>query len=389
MSIGFDAQSIWSCHGRAMTQELRQHAVRRSIGWFEAASQVRLARMLTFRSEQECIRANGRGPSTALEPQRQTFGSLVIEAATQLFGRHADFSALTEAQQNRVYAEIIVAAACSNQQAMSAMRDFTEAGRKFVIVGQAISVYRLAVGADKMRDFGNSGARGSVAGHVFDTPIDVPTVAFISGALAELGSGMGRFIPRANGGGGGGSSSVDMIPKDGYAPAPPRQMSPEGFRGRVADALDSFQTSEFGKIAQGWPVEGVAVGGIKKLAGLGSAEVNGAKITAAKASLLEAEAAKVSPVTQRAMAEEILTDSKEIRLSASVKEKYAVTRPYITPLSVRETIAGGLRTPDPQGIPGRFMYTIDAVYNKSIGKFEVLVNELNSTVEHALFRSDK
>ncbi len=35
------------------------------------------------------------------------------------------------------------------------------------------------------------------------------------------------------------------------------------------------------------------------------------------------------------------------------------------------------------------MYTIDSIYNNSVGKFEVLVNELTNTVEHALFKSGK
>ncbi len=109
------------------------------------------------------------------------------------------------------------------------------------------------------------------------------------------------------------------------------------------------------------------------------------------------------------VAARVITETGELRLSASVADKYAATRPYVSPLTVQETIAGGVRVPDPQGVAGRFMYTVDALYaagpgkvvagingseaavivKSSIGKFEVLVNELTYTIEHALFKSGK
>jgi RHS repeat-associated protein len=104
------------------------------------------------------------------------------------------------------------------------------------------------------------------------------------------------------------------------------------------------------------------------------------------------------------VAARVITETGELRLSRSVAEKYAATRPYVTPLTVTETIAGGVRVPDPQGVAGRFMYTVDSIYvsgvgkfvddigmvaKESVGKFEVLVNEMTYTVEHALFKSGK
>jgi RHS repeat-associated protein len=162
-------------------------------------------------------------------------------------------------------------------------------------------------------------------------------------------------------------------------------------------SLAGFQSqsaSEFGmKMLQGLPQEAALLGAIGTLKKLGSTEQCIAKGVA----------------TQEALATKVLTEAGELRLSASVAEKYAATRPYVTPLTVQEAIAGGVRAPDPQGVAGRFMYTIDAMYaagpgkvvagingseaavvvKNSIGKFEVLVNELTNTVEHALFKSNK
>ena len=118
---------------------------------------------------------------------------------------------------------------------------------------------------------------------------------------------------------------------------------------------------------QNTPMEGALVGGVVKL---------------------ETAVAK-ELVAREALASKVLTESGELRLSASVADKYASARPYVTPLSVQETIVGGVRHSDPQGVAGRFMYTVDTIYNKSAGKFEVLVNEITNTVEHAVFKSNK
>ena len=82
----------------------------------------------------------------------------------------------------------------------------------------------------------------------------------------------------------------------------------------------------------------------------------------------------------------VLTKAGELRLSETAAKSIA-NRAYVTPLSLQEAIAGGVRAPDPQGVAGRFMYTVESTYNKSAGKFEVLVNEMTNTVEHALFKS--
>ena len=85
---------------------------------------------------------------------------------------------------------------------------------------------------------------------------------------------------------------------------------------------------------------------------------------------------------------DVLTSSGGLRISETASKSIS-NRPYVGPLSVQETILGGARVPDPQGVAGRFMYSADAYWNKTKGTFEVLVNEISNTIEHALFKRGK
>ncbi|WP_297831197.1 RHS repeat-associated core domain-containing protein [Thermomonas sp.] len=104
---------------------------------------------------------------------------------------------------------------------------------------------------------------------------------------------------------------------------------------------------------------------------------------------LESRAISATTAAMRSeVAAKIITGTGEIRLSETAANSVA-NRNYVTPLSVRETIIGGTRTADPQGVAGRFMYTVDAAYKGAVGKFEVLVNEVDDVVEHAVFKRQK
>jgi len=102
----------------------------------------------------------------------------------------------------------------------------------------------------------------------------------------------------------------------------------------------------------------------------------------------EVGAVAVGTATAEKVAAGVLTEAGGLRLSTTAANSVA-NRAYVTPLAVREAIIGGERIADPQGVVGRFMYTVGAAYNKSVGKFEVLVNEVENIIEHAVFKSAK
>lgn len=92
-----------------------------------------------------------------------------------------------------------------------------------------------------------------------------------------------------------------------------------------------------------------------------------------------------SRMAQSRMAAKVLTEAGEVRFSATAAGR-AAGRDYAGPLAIRETIRYGSRAPDPQGVPGRFMYTLGASYKGGSGKFEVLVNEVDRVVEHVVYK---
>ena len=87
----------------------------------------------------------------------------------------------------------------------------------------------------------------------------------------------------------------------------------------------------------------------------------------------------------RAIASETFAASGELKLSATAANSLA-NRPEVSALAIREAVAFGEGMPDPQGVAGRFMYTINAAYKNGAGRLEVLGNETQGIVEHALYK---
>jgi hypothetical protein len=97
------------------------------------------------------------------------------------------------------------------------------------------------------------------------------------------------------------------------------------------------------------------------------------------------------------IANKVMVDGK-LRATGTVNKQLYGDRSYIPVQSILGTIEYGKRSPDPQGIPGFYMYTSSAVRiypqadlttRTSVGRLEVLVNESNFTIAHVMFKSDR
>jgi len=95
----------------------------------------------------------------------------------------------------------------------------------------------------------------------------------------------------------------------------------------------------------------------------------------------------ISSAIAKQVAQRVLTDQRTLRTSATVARQLANQRGFITVQAITTAIANGVRTSDPQGVAGQFMYTAEASFNDSVGTLEVLVNEQTNTIVHVLFRS--
>lgn len=55
-------------------------------------------------------------------------------------------------------------------------------------------------------------------------------------------------------------------------------------------------------------------------------------------------------------------------------------------LALLEAIGSGNRAPDPQAIPGHFMYSIKSTYSQGERVLEVLVDESTGQINHVLHK---
>lgn len=109
---------------------------------------------------------------------------------------------------------------------------------------------------------------------------------------------------------------------------------------------------------------------------------------AATAGRLASEATIAGRLTTAAR---VIDDAGALRTTTTVARHLSGQRSYIPTQAILETIKGGTRIPDPQGVVGRFMYTAQAAQRTggktSVGTLEVLINEIEGVVEHVLFKS--
>lgn len=88
-----------------------------------------------------------------------------------------------------------------------------------------------------------------------------------------------------------------------------------------------------------------------------------------------------------ALLERVTTEEGGLNTSKTVAQQLAGPRSYIPSQSVLETIGSGIRTADPKGVAGHFMYRASATFNGTRGVLEVLVDEASGQIRHVLFVS--
>jgi RHS repeat-associated protein len=92
----------------------------------------------------------------------------------------------------------------------------------------------------------------------------------------------------------------------------------------------------------------------------------------------------------------LMRSDGSLNTSATVARQLETTRSYIPTQAITQTIEGGVRTVDPQGVAGQYMYTAPAsrtfvnaagTERVSHGTLEVLVDEQNNVINHVLYKS--
>ena len=200
MEIDANARRAYSAQIRALSDELAGEAGAGRMTWRQAAEQAQMLRnevMEVLRSRSTPV---GRAIAERLKREGKTLNRLIAEKTRELFGPGADFTKLDNAQQNRVYAEIVKSAGKPNARINAAMPRLSRAGRGLLFLSLAVSVYEVANADDKIEAAGRelavtgAGIGGGIAGGALaglacgpGAPVCVTVGAFIGGALAAFG----------------------------------------------------------------------------------------------------------------------------------------------------------------------------------------------------------
>lgn len=200
LSIDSSARLAYSTQIRALAGELAAEANAGRMTWRQAAERAQAARNEIMEVVRARSTPSGRAMAERLKSEGKTLNELIARKATQLFGPGTEFARLSEAEKNRVYAEIVKSAAKSNARVDAAMRQFSRAGRALLFMSIAMSVYQIANADDKIATAGReiavtgAGIGGGIAGGALaglacgpGAPVCVTIGAFVGGALAAFG----------------------------------------------------------------------------------------------------------------------------------------------------------------------------------------------------------
>lgn len=185
---------------REMASDLRAQAASGRITWAQAAEQANETRNLVMNVVRGRSTPVGRAIAEGMKRQGRTLNEIIAKKTRQLHGNGADFNRLTEAQQSRVYAEVVNSAGKSDPATTRRMRTLSHAGRSLIVFSIALSAYMIVAAEDKVEAAGReaaitgSGIAGGLAGGALaglacgpGAPVCVTLGAFAGGALAAFG----------------------------------------------------------------------------------------------------------------------------------------------------------------------------------------------------------
>jgi hypothetical protein len=161
------------------------------------ANEFRNAALETMRSRTSPL---GLVVAKNIKEEGVTLNDAIAKYTIKLFGKEAQFAALSAEQQGQVYAKILERAAITNADVSMTLRRLGPACRGLFWISMAYTVYTVATSDDKPRAIAKEGASlglsiaggaagGAVAGLMCGpgAPVCVTAGAFIGGGLAALG----------------------------------------------------------------------------------------------------------------------------------------------------------------------------------------------------------
>lgn len=200
LTIDAHARQTYMRQIQIMAADLRRRASAGKITWLTAASDAQETRNIVMEVVRTRSTPVGLAMAQRLKSEGRTLNELVARKTLHLYGKNAQFSRLTNSQQNAVFGEIVKSTGKSNPQVSVILRNLSYAGRGLIFVSIALSVYSVATADSKLETAGNEVAvtgagigggfgGGAIAGLVCGpgAPVCVTIGAFVGGALAAFG----------------------------------------------------------------------------------------------------------------------------------------------------------------------------------------------------------
>jgi hypothetical protein len=188
---------------RAMSDELRSKAQAGKVTWKQAATEANAVRNTVMENMRWRSTPVGRAYAQSLKSTGKTLNEMIAKKTVELFGKTADFNALSPVQKNQVYAAVVDSAGQSRPRVTRQMRNVSRAARGLIALSLAVSVYTIATADDKVAAakeeaaVTGAGIAGGIAGGALaglacgpGAPVCVGIGAFVGGALAAFGVGL-------------------------------------------------------------------------------------------------------------------------------------------------------------------------------------------------------
>lgn len=185
---------------RQFRAEIQQRVAAGQISWREAAEEAQGIRNHVMELVRKRSTPVGRAYAESIKREGKSLNDLIAKKTVDLHGPKADFSKLSGAEKNKIFAAVVESSGKSNPRITATMRGISRAGRGLIFVSLAISTYNIATADDKVdtakREVAVTGAgiAGGAAGGALaglacgpGAPVCVTVGAFVGGALAALG----------------------------------------------------------------------------------------------------------------------------------------------------------------------------------------------------------
>ncbi len=184
----------------AITRELQQKVAAHQLTWAQAARQAHALRndaldVIRLRSTPV-----GRAMAEQIKSKGKTLNELIARYTLDRYGPDARFDALSAAQKNQVYGEVVKAAGRPDKKFSAKALRWLRYGRGLIVLSLAVSVYNVVTSDTPVETAGHEGAiigagiGGGIAGGALaglacgpGAPACVTIGAFVGGALAAFG----------------------------------------------------------------------------------------------------------------------------------------------------------------------------------------------------------